>query len=88
MTDDTIDFTVTLTITEQKDDCDLYKYASYTSIGIIFTEKKYSSAHVSLFLFQIIIRSKSMDCGANQWTAFYIITASFMKGLKIHILHL
>ena len=71
MTDGTIDFTVTLTITEQKVDCDLYKYVSYTSIGVIFTEKKYSSAHVSLFLFQIIINPSRVSLCLLGYTGLF-----------------
>ena len=28
-------------------------------------------------------KNKKIDCGANQWTSFYIITASVMKGLSV-----
>ena len=55
MTDGTIYFTVTLTITEQKVAFELYNSVSSTSIKIVVTEKKYSLVHLSLFLFQIII---------------------------------
>lgn len=55
MTDGTIYFAVTLTITEQKVAFELYNSVSSTSIKIVVTEKKYSFVHLSLFLFQIII---------------------------------
>ena len=55
MTDGTIYFAVTLTITEQKVAFELYNSVSSTSIKIVVTEKKYSLVHLSLFLFQIII---------------------------------
>ena len=31
------------------------------------------------------IETSSLICGANQWTGFYMITASVMKGLKVTV---
>ena len=48
-----------------------------------FFHKPFWKIHFNSFMTEAVIIQKPLVCGANQWTCFYIITASVMKELKL-----